>query len=107
MKLASPKMAAASVGADRVVSDLRVSRNAWLQDGEHPVVDRISRWGLVMQGAIKRGQQNGTAAFFIPTHRRINAITGYQTTLKYDRFKEGKAEEYEALQVRISSAAAH
>ena len=32
--------------------------------------------------------------------RRINAITGYQTSLKYDRFGEGKVEAYEALQVR-------
>ncbi len=66
-------MAQASVGAAKVVSDLRVSRNAWLEAEESDVVDKLSR--------------------------RIDSITGYQTTRKYDRFGEGKPDEYEKLQV--------
>ncbi len=42
--LAEPKMAAAPVGADRQVTELRVSRNAWIPDGENEVVDSLSRY---------------------------------------------------------------
>jgi hypothetical protein len=70
--IASPRLMRASIGSDKVVSEMRVAKNAWLEDGI-PVVDRIAK--------------------------RINQATGLQTSRKFDLFGEGKLEEYELLQV--------
>lgn len=67
-----PRLAQASIGKEKLVSDLRVAKSAWLEDGVE-IVDKISR--------------------------RINRATGLQTARKFDRFGEGKEEEYELLQV--------
>ena len=67
-----PRLAQASIGKEKLVSDLRVAKSAWLEDGIE-IVDKISR--------------------------RINRATGLQTARKFDRFGEGKEEEYELLQV--------
>lgn len=71
--LALPKMAHASVGQQRSLSEIRVSRTAWLDD-DVAVVKRISR--------------------------RLDLITGLQTTRCFDRFGEGRQDEYEMLQVK-------
>ena len=72
IRLAEPKLNAASVGDKQTVSELRVSRNAWLEDGI-PLVDRLSK--------------------------RINLITGLQTALKWDESGSKRVEEYEQLQI--------
>ncbi len=72
VELGKPKLMQASIGSDKLISDLRVAKNAWLED-DIPVVDNISK--------------------------RINMATGLQTARKFDRFNEGKTEEYELLQV--------
>merc|ERR1712123_454247 len=66
-------MKQSAVGQDKTLSDLRLSQNAWIEDGQHPLVDKISQ--------------------------RINWITGLQTSKKYDKHGEGKKEEYEYLQL--------
>jgi len=66
-------MKKSAIGQDKTLSDLRVSQNAWIEDGKHPLVDKISQ--------------------------RINWITGLQTSMKYDAHGEGKKEEYEYLQL--------
>ena len=71
---AKPLMAAASIGHDKTISEGRVSKNAWLEDG-YPDIDPISK--------------------------KINDITGLATAEKFDDFQEGKREEYEMLQVFI------
>ena len=55
------------------MSEIRTSKNTWIEDGTSDLVDKISL--------------------------RINRFTGLQTTKIYDDFKEGKKDEYEALQV--------
>lgn len=67
-----PRLARASVGKEKLVSDLRVAKSAWLEDGIG-IVDKMSL--------------------------RINLVTGLQSARKFDRFGEGKEEEYELLQV--------
>ena len=60
-------------GSNKKVTEIRVSKNTWIQDNESDLVDKISL--------------------------RINRITGLQTIRKYDEFNEGKKEEYEYMQV--------
>ena len=66
-------MKQSAIGQDKTVSDLRLSENAWIEDGKYPLVDKISE--------------------------RTNWITGLQTSKKYDKHGEGKKEEYEYLQL--------
>ena len=61
-------------GSSKEISEIRTSKNTWIEDSTSDLVDKISL--------------------------RINWITGLQTTRKYDEFNEGKKEEYEYLQVR-------
>ena len=60
-------------GSDKAISEIRTSKNTWIEDSTSDLVDKISL--------------------------RINWITGLQTIKKYDEFNEGKKEEYEYLQV--------
>ena len=62
-----------NIGSSKDVSEIRVSKNTWIEDGESDLVDKVSL--------------------------RINRITGLQTIRKYDEFNEGKKEEYEFFQV--------
>ena len=62
-------------GSTKDISEIRVSKNTWIEDGESDLVDKVSL--------------------------RINRITGLQTIRKYDEFNEGKKEEYEYFQVII------
>jgi len=66
-------MKQSAIGQDKTVSDLRLSENAWIEDGKHPLVDKISQ--------------------------RTNWVTGLQTSKIFDRHGEGKKEEYEYLQL--------
>ena len=66
-------MKQSAIGQAKTVSDLRQSENAWIEDGKHPLVDKISQ--------------------------RTNWITGLQTSVKYDKHGEGKKEEFEYLQL--------
>ena len=61
------------IGGSTDLSEIRTSKNTWIEDGTSKLVDKISL--------------------------RINRVTGLQTTRIYDDFKEGKMDEYEALQV--------
>ena len=61
------------VGSTKDISEIRVSKNTWIEDGDSDLVDKVSL--------------------------RINRITGLQTIRKYDEFNEGKKEEYEYFQV--------
>ena len=61
------------IGGSTDLSDIRTSKNTWIEDGTSDLVDNISL--------------------------RINRFTGLQTTRIYDDFKEGKKDEYESLQV--------
>ena len=61
------------LGGSTDLSDIRTSKNTWIEDGTSDLVDKISL--------------------------RINRFTGLQTTKIYDDFKEGKKDEYESLQV--------
>ena len=72
-ELTNKIMKQSAIGQDKTVSDLRMSQNAWIEDGKHPLVDKISE--------------------------RTNWITGLQTSKKYDKHGEGKKEEYEYLQL--------
>jgi len=81
VKLAAPKMEAAPIGAGKSISEIRVSRNTWLEDNVSGVVDAISL--------------------------RINEATGYQTARKYDECDEGREQEYEGLQVAHYSTGGH
>ena len=63
-------------GSNKKVTEIRVSKNTWIQDNESDLVDKISL--------------------------RINRITGLQTIRKYDEFNEGKKEEYEYMQVPLN-----
>ena len=74
--LARPKIGTATTGQDKVITDLRVSKNMWLPD-EAPGVLALSE--------------------------RMNRLTGLQTTRALDAHGEGKKEEYEQLQVSIIS----
>ena len=65
-------------GSTKDISEIRVSKNTWIEDGESDLVDKVSL--------------------------RINRITGLQTIRKYDEFNEGKKEEYEYFQVIIMRA---
>ena len=71
--LAARGLKQSAIGQGKELSDIRVSRNAWLEDGVSPLVDKINR--------------------------KTNRLTGLQTSVKYDRHKEGKKEEFEYLQV--------
>ena len=62
-----------SLGGSKDVSEIRTSKNTWIEDGANQLIDKISL--------------------------RINRITGYQTIRKFDEFNEGKKDEYENLQV--------
>ena len=62
-----------NLGGSTDLSEIRTSKNTWIKDGNSDLVDQISR--------------------------RINLITGLQTTRKYDEFNGGKTDEYEDLQV--------
>ena len=62
-----------NTGSSKDVSEIRVSKNTWIEDGESDLIDKVSL--------------------------RINRITGLQTIRKYDEFNEGKKEEYEFFQV--------
>ena len=62
------------IGGSTDLSEIRTSKNTWIEDGTSDLVDKISL--------------------------RINRFTGLQTTKIYDDFKEGKKDEYEALQVK-------
>ena len=62
------------LGGSKDVSEIRTSKNTWIEDGANQLIDKISL--------------------------RINRITGYQTIRKFDEFNEGKKDEYENLQVR-------
>ena len=62
-----------SLGGSKDVSEIRTSKNTWIEDGANQLVDKISL--------------------------RMNRITGYQTIRKFDEFNEGKKDEYENLQV--------
>ena len=64
-----------NIGSTKDISEIRVSKNTWIEDGESDLVDKVSL--------------------------RINRITGLQTIRKYDEFNEGKKEEYEYFQVII------
>ena len=61
-------------GGNKAVSEIRVSKNVWIEDNQSSLVDKVSL--------------------------RINRITGLQTIRKYDEFNEGKKEEYEFFQVK-------
>ena len=61
------------LGGSKDVSEIRTSKNTWIEDGANQLIDKISL--------------------------RINRITGYQTIRKFDEFNEGKKDEYENLQV--------
>ena len=61
------------IGGSTDLSEIRTSKNTWIEDGTSDLVDKISL--------------------------RINRFTGLQTTKIYDDFKEGKKDEYESLQV--------
>ena len=65
-------------GGSTDLSDIRTSKNTWIEDGANHLVDKISL--------------------------RINQFTGLQTTRMYDEFDEGKKDEYESLQVRIMTS---
>ena len=62
-----------SLGGSKDVSEIRTSKNTWIEDGANQLIDKISL--------------------------RMNRITGYQTIRKFDEFNEGKKDEYENLQV--------
>ena len=65
------------IGGSTDLSEIRTSKNTWIEDGTSDLVDKISL--------------------------RINRFTGLQTTKIYDDFKEGKKDEYESLQVHGSN----
>lgn len=73
INLSLPLIQRAVVGGNKAVSEIRVSKNVWIEDSQSALVDKISL--------------------------RINRITGLQTIRKYDDFHEGKKEEYEYFQV--------
>lgn len=70
---ALPRINRASVGAEKSMSEIRVSKNTWLEDDSSPILDKVSQ--------------------------RIDWLTGMQTYWKLDRVGEGKKEEFEYLQV--------
>lgn len=81
VKIAKPLLNRAAIGKDKTTSDMRVSKNAWIEDKVHPTVDKLSA--------------------------RINWVTGLQTSALYDRHREGRKEEYEFLQVNSYGAGGH
>ena len=40
---ARPLMGKASIGSDKLISEMRVSKNAWLEDGSSDLIDKISQ----------------------------------------------------------------
>ena len=73
IRQALPKIHRASVGQDKSVSEIRVSKNTWLEDDSSELVNKISE--------------------------RINWVTGLQTFKKLDLSGRGKKEEFEFLQI--------
>ncbi len=79
--VAEPRMVKASIGHGKEISEMRVSRNCWVKDGESDLVDSLSP--------------------------RLNWITGLQTSWKLDKFDEGREEEYEHLQIANYGVGGH
>ena len=42
-RVAASRLKQSAIGQAKQLSDIRVSRNAWLEDGAHPLVDRLNR----------------------------------------------------------------
>ncbi len=76
MRSSSADIATAAMGETYDTSDYRASSHAWLVDWHDEVVTRM--------------------------HRRINAVTGYQTSWLLDGFRRGREYEYEVLQVNLT-----
>ena len=71
--LASSSMKQSGIGREKALSELRRSESAWIEDGASELVDGLSR--------------------------RMNWVTGLQTSQLWDRHQEGRREEYEFLQL--------
>ena len=71
--LATTRMKRSGIGREKTLSELRRSESAWIEDGASALVDRLSA--------------------------RMNWVTGLQTSLLWDRHREGRREEYEYLQL--------
>ena len=76
--LATVSMKQSGIGREKTLSELRRSESAWIEDGASALVDRLSA--------------------------RMNWVTGLQTSLLWDRHREGRREESRGRYGRLGAA---